>query len=459
MPTGTINTGLHVNVKAHGAKGDGTTDDTAAINSAITAAWTNDGTVFFPAGNYKVTSTIDLTGKYQMHFQGGNETGGGHAQFLKPPSVRISGETISTGAVFKADGAVQTSGSYTFENLTVNGGLQAFNFANLAEVRFSNVGASAVNYGGATNCAIYCNGTFWFWYEKCALQAPAVDKYAVITTGYGAGLHCFTETTFAAGGVNSLTAVNSVPGALTFDNATTEGFNSALLTITETGLSADYHMPSVVMKGVTHADAGGATNHPLIYLNSSHCLLDSPVIIAGTGGRTASGLQAAIIVAAGQVNSATFIGCNRESRFIYNTSDVIIGNFKADKEWGFDLVASEASGPTDMLLTSVIGPAIRLSPGGQDYAQVGISSHSSQGITFGAGTGTTDTNLYRSAANRVKTDDNLHAVDGVTTKYKAGTPVDGDFATTPPDGTIVVDSSANKIWTRIGGVWKGVVVA
>jgi hypothetical protein len=41
---------------------------------------------------------------------------------------------------------------------------------------------------------------------------------------------------------------------------------------------------------------------------------------------------------------------------------------------------------------------------------------------------------------------------------KAGTPNDGDFLN-PQDGMVVVDSAANKIWTRIGGVWKGVVVA
>lgn len=48
---------------------------------------------------------------------------------------------------------------------------------------------------------------------------------------------------------------------------------------------------------------------------------------------------------------------------------------------------------------------------------------------------------------------------GLATKVKAGTPVDGDFAATPVDGTIVVDSTANKIWVRVGGAWKGVAVA
>jgi len=53
----TIST-LVLNVKDYGAVGDGTTDDTTAIQNAL-----NAGSVFFPAGSYKITSTISLTDK------------------------------------------------------------------------------------------------------------------------------------------------------------------------------------------------------------------------------------------------------------------------------------------------------------------------------------------------------------------------------------------------------------
>lgn len=45
-------------VKAYGAVGNGVTDDTAAIQAAITAANTNGDIVFFPAGDYLYTSTL-----------------------------------------------------------------------------------------------------------------------------------------------------------------------------------------------------------------------------------------------------------------------------------------------------------------------------------------------------------------------------------------------------------------
>lgn len=49
-------------LRRYGAKGDETTDDTAAINSAnaAVAAKPNGGTVFWPSGRYKTTSTINV---------------------------------------------------------------------------------------------------------------------------------------------------------------------------------------------------------------------------------------------------------------------------------------------------------------------------------------------------------------------------------------------------------------
>lgn len=44
---------------AYGAKGDGTTDDTAAINAAVAAATAaSGGIIYFPPGTYRVTATI-----------------------------------------------------------------------------------------------------------------------------------------------------------------------------------------------------------------------------------------------------------------------------------------------------------------------------------------------------------------------------------------------------------------
>jgi hypothetical protein len=53
--------GASFNVMAYGATGNGTTDDTAAFNSALTAAAAVNGTVFVPPGTYKVSTSLTET--------------------------------------------------------------------------------------------------------------------------------------------------------------------------------------------------------------------------------------------------------------------------------------------------------------------------------------------------------------------------------------------------------------
>ena len=48
-----------ISVTEFGARGDGTADDTAAIQAAIDAA--NGGTVYLPPGTYRITSPINIT--------------------------------------------------------------------------------------------------------------------------------------------------------------------------------------------------------------------------------------------------------------------------------------------------------------------------------------------------------------------------------------------------------------
>ena len=69
------------------AKGDGSTDDTAAISAAITAA-SGSGTIHFPIGTYKVTSNIIFATGTTVKFD--------HGAILKPSSGAV---TITLSAV------------------------------------------------------------------------------------------------------------------------------------------------------------------------------------------------------------------------------------------------------------------------------------------------------------------------------------------------------------------------
>lgn len=78
-----------VNVRAYGAKGDGTTNDSAAIQAAINAA---AGTVVFPKGDYLVNTGLTLGNGARLAFEAG-------AQLLAGTN---SMTVISTTAGFKS---------------------------------------------------------------------------------------------------------------------------------------------------------------------------------------------------------------------------------------------------------------------------------------------------------------------------------------------------------------------
>jgi parallel beta-helix repeat protein len=50
-------------VKAYGAVGDGSTDDTTAVQAAFTAVATTGGVVYFPPGDYKITTKLTITNR------------------------------------------------------------------------------------------------------------------------------------------------------------------------------------------------------------------------------------------------------------------------------------------------------------------------------------------------------------------------------------------------------------
>ena len=73
-------------------------------------------------------------------------------------------------------------------------------------------------------------------------------------------------------------------------------------------------------------------------------------------------------------------------------------------------------------------------------------------ITWGSGSATGDTTLYRSAANTLKTDDSFQAVAGVINLTTDGTP-----SAASADGTIAIDTTNDQFYYRSSGTWTEVV--
>ncbi len=95
------------NVKAkYGAAGNSTTDDTAALQSALNALGPTNPTLYFPAGNYRITQTLTLAGQQYVNVIGQD-----------PSNATILWAGSSGGTMLYLNGLAYSR----FDRLTFNG--------------------------------------------------------------------------------------------------------------------------------------------------------------------------------------------------------------------------------------------------------------------------------------------------------------------------------------------------
>lgn len=86
------------NVKDYGAIGNNIADDTTAIQSAISAASAGGGTVFFPAGTYKITAALNITTNNQDPAQRPHLLGEGPGGSVIIQSSSVNGINVTGSA-------------------------------------------------------------------------------------------------------------------------------------------------------------------------------------------------------------------------------------------------------------------------------------------------------------------------------------------------------------------------
>lgn len=167
-----------VNVQGYGAKGDGTTDDTAAIQAAIDAAKAANSVVYFPSGIYKITATLNSKG---VSIQGAGsgvsnlyteanipmitydtDAGQVYYAFIKDLGFigNVSGTRTSNAGVLITGASGQYFNYNTFENLlfqgvyygihstkTTGGGENKFDWNLFTQLKATNYGVNNVAYG------------------------------------------------------------------------------------------------------------------------------------------------------------------------------------------------------------------------------------------------------------------------------------------------------------------------
>ncbi len=131
---GVVGDGQGVSVKAFGAKGDGVTDDTDAIQAAVNAA-AGSSTVLFPTGVYEITSAITVPAGSSLL---GSSAATIHQTTAAVNGLEVTGSDVTiegltlrgrhttataygTGDAERAISAVGTSTSSRIENVTITG--------------------------------------------------------------------------------------------------------------------------------------------------------------------------------------------------------------------------------------------------------------------------------------------------------------------------------------------------
>jgi hypothetical protein len=126
----------YANVKLYGAKGDGVTDDTAAIQAAVNAS---DG-VFFPTGTYLVSSAINLKTNSNVFGEGASSV------------ILYTGTAASQGALYVNSGsATAFVDNVTIRDLKVLGRVSTLGF---------NEFIHNISLSGVRNCLI----------ERCVIE-------------------------------------------------------------------------------------------------------------------------------------------------------------------------------------------------------------------------------------------------------------------------------------------------
>lgn len=219
-----------VNVKTFGAKGDGVTDDTAAIQAAINSATAlGSAAVFFPAGTYIYVPTLTaiVTGTNSLTMQGV-----GDASILKVKNASIP--TTGNIVTFNVTGG---SATFNIDKLVFDGNSQNQSFATAnSSCFYTGIGAGGNSAGGdsctlrMTDCTIknYAMGavnqgiglnTFGFGTQIITnLRTNNADISIWITQPFGGGVG--SPSSINRGFISNLVAIEPNNSVITFEATT-----------------------------------------------------------------------------------------------------------------------------------------------------------------------------------------------------------------------------------------------
>ncbi len=400
------------NVKDYGAVGDGSADDTAAVQNALSAAGSaGGGTVYFPAGTYKVTPS------------GGN------------PALAVTGKGVRlVGAGSKAATLVKGGNGIL---LRMSGkGADPSGASHLSYCSVENLGFNGNSMTGLLLELYYNNNTYVrdvFMSSNNDLCIDAVECWD--SRFYNLVIESCTGTPGSATQPNiwlrnSSSATSGTWGYSTdnvnqlhFIGCRLENFGTGALWITQGPAGGnnpngiyltDCKFETSAMQGGPHLKADASCTH--VYATNVYCF-------AGNFAPGWSTAQNIIVWSA--ANSAL------ENVLIANGSVATVNA-------GVDLYSG---GSSTAVLRDVVGHYTTAPTGAHIYYESSSTGDflvdNCYGSSGGQASGTLPTRNQPNAPLRLI----------------AGPVRDSNFTHTPPDGTMAVDTVDKRLYVRVGGVW------
>lgn len=304
-----------VSVKAprFGAKGDGVTDDTAALTAALNYAGANGCTVYFPNGVYLLKSRIGLTSGYNPSMKGQSYGGA---------TIRASGFTLNGNGMIDYTGAsnfVIEDMVFDFNNIAVTvGSEEAVGFINCTDFHFNrNRILHMVGTGVVTNG---CN-RFWITNNYIAKDAAA-NTFNVAINVESASRQSTDGYVIGNQLVNSGSDYSCTRCTIAFNRISNWKFGSGITTEQDSANSNFYSIVGNVCYGSTGTDTN-ATNPCGIENWGAYAAISGNVCYSNSGDGISQGGQNCTVTGNICFNNGQTAGSGITSRYgtaAYNAS-------------------------------------------------------------------------------------------------------------------------------------------
>jgi Pectate lyase superfamily protein len=402
-----LNPHYDVTSPLYGAKGDGTTDDTAAITAAITAlcAQSPGGTLYFPTppNFYKVSQPQSGTNAIfplpcAMYIVGGNSKAN-RPQFGNAPAVAIivtPGGSPNPAPVFSMVGS--GNAGTTIANLTVIGYNEAIycgggiDHCILDGVNTSVNGATGIGTAAQPNAAEVYGESIWDYKKGGTASSNSFTTPAIVILNDNAaqspGIIDFEDiTTIGCVQATSITGQTGTAGSWFFRNTSAEDCNTPYLTINDDGTHHWTAIASINLDMAQVSDGTLGTLPTFLKINSGSATLveNTQITLPTLGIPAASYVQ----LCAGFIQGLEIHGVsgNRAAGTVTDCSGNLVPGANSGNGFGYDYTMAPGDGQRTDLQQAADGGALRVIPtGGPATSTYSTANISTDGYCLGSQT-------------------------------------------------------------------------